>query len=484
MGPSGRWTTGDLDRELADLLDGASRPWDAPGLAIGVLHGDAVGLAAAGLANVETGQPVTPATRFRIGSVTKPFTATLAMTLVEEGRMVLDNPIAAYLPVAAPATGPRLSAITLRHLLTHTGGIDGEFLADGWADEGVLWRCGAGDDALDALLSALPALRQLVAPGAYWAYCNSGYWVVGAAIARILGVPFETAMRERVLAPLGLERTSFSAAEPIASAVAVGHHRAAVGGTGESWVGRPYRFPRARNPSGGLIATVADLLRFAAAHRSPPHVSGLLGNASLAEMRAPQARFDGMKSWGLGWARDEPGGVTVLSHSGGTNGFTAQLAVVPERPFAVAVLTNGEGSETSEELVERALARWCALPAWPPPPPRVGAPHPLVPYAGRYRWPWGEVRLVAADAWLDAEVTEYDEIPGAARRSRRRYLPCGEHTFVRDGSPGDRLLFVPAGADPGDPHLVRFGGEWATRVAAAESSVYRDDGQQRGRENG
>ena len=168
--------------------------WNVPGVAIGIYDGDDVEFAGFGITNIETGLRVAPETLFQIGSISKIFTATLAMTLVDDGLFDLDTPIVTYVPELALADSAAREQITARHLLTHTAG----FFGDRFDDQGV------GDDALEKAMRALGDVAQQTAPGELYTYCNAGIDLVGRAIENILGQTFEAAMKERVFDRLGL----------------------------------------------------------------------------------------------------------------------------------------------------------------------------------------------------------------------------------------------------------------------------------------
>ncbi len=175
--------------------------WNVPGVAIGIFDGEDVEFAGFGITNIETGQRVAPETLFQVGSISKVFTATLAMTLVDDGMLDLDAPIVSYVPEFELADRDARAKITVRQLLTHTAG----FLGDRFDDQGN------GDDALERAMRALGDLPQQTAPGELYTYCNAGIDLVGRAVENILGQTFESAMRERVFVPLGLERSTYFA---------------------------------------------------------------------------------------------------------------------------------------------------------------------------------------------------------------------------------------------------------------------------------
>ncbi|HWV35194.1 MAG TPA: serine hydrolase domain-containing protein, partial [Thermomicrobiales bacterium] len=223
--------------------------WTVPGAAIGVYKDGETSFTSYGVTSLETQQPVTPETVFRVASISKPFTATLAMTLVEDGLLDLDRPIVEYLPGVAisDAAPERQGKVTMRHLLSHTAGIDCELAAD-------LANVGAGDDATAQAIAMFGTLHQWAEAGEVMSYGNTGYWLAGHVIATLLGTTFEDAMRERVFRPLGLERSVYTAEEAIVYPVALGHApKSPEDGTHE--LIRSYAYPRARRPSGGVIST-------------------------------------------------------------------------------------------------------------------------------------------------------------------------------------------------------------------------------------
>jgi CubicO group peptidase (beta-lactamase class C family) len=146
--------------------------WSVPGLAIGLLHQGQVEMSGYGIASVETVQPVVPETLFQIGSISKVFTTTLVMTLVDEDRLDLDQPVITCLPELPLADPAARQGVTLRHLLTHTGG----FVGDRFDDHG------SGDGALARAIAALGILRQQTPLGETWTYCNAGFDIAGRCV--------------------------------------------------------------------------------------------------------------------------------------------------------------------------------------------------------------------------------------------------------------------------------------------------------------
>jgi CubicO group peptidase (beta-lactamase class C family) len=441
-----------------DVIEQACRRHGVPGMVVGVLDQDGTRIVHAhGVASVETGCPVRRDSLFQIGSITKVFLATLALHLVEAGRLELDTPVARYLPdlrLADPETEQRL---TMRHLLTHTSGLLGDHFQD----------YGPADDALERYVADLHQLPQVHPLGRYWSYCNSGFSLAGRVIEVLTGQPFERAMQELVFEPLGLERTFFFAHEVIGYPLAVGHR---TGDDGEPVVVRDFPLPRSVHPAGGITATIDDLLTFAAFHLGiarPP--ASLLSEASIAAMQRPQTTAaNWAEHYGLGWALWSLGGTRLVGHGGSTNGFQAHLILLPEWRSAIASLTNHEGGSAAYLDVETWLLaeRFGLRPARPPLVTISEAD--LARFAGDYRYPLAQltVRPAPGGLWLDIVQTA-----GLSRQPRTRRLPSlflrpiGRNAFL-SGSPAavpNRVDFLfDEGAEV--PRWIRAFGRLAERV--------------------
>jgi len=395
-------------QRLATAAAEARDRWSIPGLAVGVLQDGAVVSAADGVLKLGRPEPVSPDTVFRIASITKPFTATLAMTLVQDGLLALDEP-----PPGTPVEA------TVRQLLSHQGG-----LASEWP-EPIDAVVGEDDDALLRLTRGEPA-RLPVGPGELFSYCNVGFWFVAAAIARVLGTTFEQAMRTRVLEPLGLTSTGFEAAAP-----ASGHKQVEKGATEHALVEE--RYPRVRRPGGGLFSSVGDLLRFAEHHLGGP---GPLTAESIAEMQRGVSAGPGFR-YGLGWFLWETRAGWAVGHPGSVLGYESLLWLVPGERLAVAALSNSSRGYAAirdvmrdfdlgeEERSEVALEN-------------------LTAFAGRYRGQDIELEFVPEDGGLRVERTEVDPFTGETSvYPSVRALPIGEREFeIVDGEwRGDRFDF-------------------------------------------
>ncbi|MCS7255036.1 MAG: serine hydrolase domain-containing protein, partial [Thermomicrobium sp.] len=276
---------------LENVIAEACQARGVPGMVVGLLTEQGRQVVEYGVASVETGCPVRRDTLFQIGSITKVYLATLAMRLVEEGKLALDTPVIAYLPDLELADPAAREAITLRHLLTHTSGLEGDRFDD----------YGYGDDALARYVAGLRQARQIHPPGRFWSYCNSGFSLAGRVIEVVTGQAFEEAMRERLFKPLGLERTFFFVQDVLGYPYASGHR---TNEQGHPEVVRDFALPRSVHPAGGIWATIDDLLTFAAFHLGLHQVSEPpLSAEGVTRLQEPQvAAANWADAYGLGWA--------------------------------------------------------------------------------------------------------------------------------------------------------------------------------------
>lgn len=389
----------------ATTLDGLARQqmeyWQIPGVVIGVLKDGDVRLAAWGVANIHGVEPMRAEMLVRIASISKVFTATLAMILAEDGVVSLDTPVIEYLPDLRLADEEVQRAITLRHLLSHGSGLHGDFFID----------MGQGEDALAKAIGEFHTLRQVYRPDELWAYTNSGFHLAGRVLEVAGGKPFDVLMRERIFMPLGMERSCFFAHEILCWPHAVGHAPAAPGSREHRVAGQYY--PRNRFPAGGIASNAEELLRFAAFQMSDGE--GVLSAGSLAAMREPQRTAGNWAhEWGIGWDLRRIDGVQVIAHGGSINGFKSQLTVIPERQTALVMLTNSDyGSAANLRFERLLLEQECGLSEEQPTPITLAAGD-LVRYSGRYTHPDADVtlsvegerlRIVATGGWPGIEGT-------------------------------------------------------------------------------
>lgn len=311
-----------------------------PGAALGILRlrpdrGDEQVEASYGVLSKATGVEVTTDTLFQIGSITKVWTTTVAMQLVGEGLLDLDAPVVDVLPEMRLSDARTTQGLTLRHLLTHTSGIDGDAFID----------TGRGDDCLEIYVSRLGGVAQNFPLGATWSYCNTGFSILGRMIEKVTGQVWDAALKERLVAPLGLGHTVTLPEEALLFRTAVGH----MARTGqEPAPATVWCMERSGGPAGSITAaSVGDLLAFArmhltggrAADGTPVLEERLVGLMQQHHADLPARHH--IDSWGLGWMRFRWDGHELFGHDGNTLGQSAFLRILPEQGLVVALLTNG-----------------------------------------------------------------------------------------------------------------------------------------------
>lgn len=382
-----------------------------PGAQLGILRysegahaTDEVEVATYGVLNVDTQAPVTPDSVFQIGSITKVWTATVIMQLVDEGLANLDAPVVEVLPELRLADPDVTKHVTLRHLLNHTSGIDGDVFTD----------TGRGDDCLEKYVELLGEQTQNHPLGATWSYCNAGFSVLGRVIEKLTGQTWDQAMRERVFAPLQMQHALTLPEEALLHAAAVGHvTQDGVKSTAPIW-----QLPRSIGPAGLVTANAADVLAFARLHLAGgrgPDGAQVLSEESAAAMAAHQADLPDKHSlgdsWGLGWIRFGWDGQRLYGHDGNTIGQAAFLRVLPDAAggsgegrggLAVTLLTNNDGSrDLYEELYREIFAELAGVemprPLTPPEPPLPDAAGAIAPYVGTYQRAGVTMEVYAGD---------------------------------------------------------------------------------------
>lgn len=332
---------------LAEVLDDARADAGVPGAVVGVLRGDESTIVASGMANAGTGVEATSDTVFQLGSISKIYTATLVLQLVDAGLVELDEPVRGALQEFRVADDAATLTITPRHLLSHTSGIEGDHFID----------CGRNPDALWRYVSTLDEVGQIHAPDDLFSYCNAGFGVLGRLVEEVTGDHFARALERRILRPGGLHRTFTQTDQAIVHRVAAGHHH---GDDGRAEV-TPWSLARFNAPIGGVLADAADALAFAALHlRAGKNADGrqVVARGAISQLREAQIDVPGGDdSWGLGWQLRTWGDHPVLSHDGDTRGQRAFLRVLPDLDGAVVVLTNStRGTVVAEPVLRRVAA--------------------------------------------------------------------------------------------------------------------------------
>ena len=341
--------------ELELLVRRAQSEHRLPGVSASVVvRGETVLETAVGIANAGSGLEARPGTQYRIGSITKTFTAAAVLALADEGRLGLDDPLDRRLEEAAGRP------LTLRRLLAHSSGLQRELVGTAW--ETLVFP------STEELLARLDEAEQVLEPGAQWHYSNLAYALLGEVVARVSGQPYEHFVEDRFLhGEPGLARTTWERAEPAARGYYVDPFANVLRPEGE--VARAGSLSAA----GNLWSTTADLCRWAAwlGGRTPMHAVQVMADP------------DGwLLAWGLGLMLHRRGDLILYGHDGAMPGFLASICASREEDVQAAVLTNASTPAAAVTglalaLVEQAIEEhprppepWRAEQA---PPPEVGA---------------------------------------------------------------------------------------------------------------
>ncbi len=417
-----------------------------PSVSAAVLRdGEVVWSGAVGLADAEGERKATPDTQYRIGSITKTFTAAAIMQLRDTGLLDLDDPIGRHLP-EAPHGQP-----SLRRLLSHLSGLQRE-------PPGEVWESLESPDR-EQLLAGLSEAEQVLAPGERWHYSNLAFALLGEVVERASEMPYRSYLEERLLAPVGLERTTFDPVGPVAQGYFVEPYS-------DTIVREQHVDLRAIASAGQLWSTTGDLLRWGRflSHPDPD----VLAPRAAEQMRELQAMHDAESwtlAWGLGLALYRRGGRVYAGHTGGMPGHLAALVFSAKERAGAAVLTNTSAGFHPEELALRLAER--SLELEPPVPEawRPGAPVPseLAPLLGRWWSEGAEFVFGVRDGKLEARLADAPK-----KLAPSIFEPEGPDRFrtVSGREQGELLRVVRAETGA----VVRL--YWATYPFAREPEVF------------
>ncbi|MEC3916007.1 serine hydrolase domain-containing protein [Nocardia sp. CDC160] len=344
------------DTALADFIAEVATEHDLPGIAVGIWIDGREIIANYGVTSIENPVPVTEHTVFAVGSTSKTFTATALMRLVAAGKVDLDAPVRTYVPELKLLDEQHAATITVRHLLNHTAGLE-------W---NIINNTGEGDDGLAAFVATLSELPLIAAPGERASYSQAGFNLLGRVIENVTGEPFEKVVADTVFAPVGLAESFYFRDDIMTRRFSVGHERQE---DGTLAVARTWKGTRANNPGGGLGTTVSDLLRWGRFHLGDGRTASgetVLPTELLRRMQQPTVTLRASTladAFGLCWMLREVDGVHLVGHGGSGFGQFADLQLVPERGFAIAVLSNAspEGIPANQAIVRWALEHYLGV---------------------------------------------------------------------------------------------------------------------------
>jgi len=403
-----------------------------PGVALMVRkQGRVVRAEGYGMANLEHRVPVKPETVFQSGSMGKQFTAMAVMTLVDEGKLALDDPVSKYLDAPAAWKG-----ITVRHLLTHTSGL-GDYPEDFPMQK---------DATEEEELKMAMAQKLLFAPGEKWSYSNLGYLTLGVLIHKVSGKFYGDLLAERVFGPLGMTRTRIISEADIVPDRAAGYRMIDGEIKNQEWVAPSLN----TTADGSMYFTVLDLAKWDEALEAGKIVS----KSSYDAMWSPVKLNDGStEPYGFGWGiHQAANGHRLIDHSGSWQGFQTYIGRYPDDRLTVVALCNMAGA-TPSYIARRVAGMYDTALV---PPPRKGA------------------KLDAARVKRFAGVYQLEEdrltvgVLGAAGR-----LQVKNQGLLRDLVPESETDFFEEDSDRLYHFVVQDGGVTGVEVAVPEKIVFR-----------
>ncbi len=360
-----------FEQEAQQLLT----EYKIPGVTLGVLTPDGDHFVNLGVTNLENPLPVTADTIFQIGSTTKTLTSLTLSVLAAQGKLKLDDTVRTYLPDFKLKDESVAAQLTIRDVLTHQGGFQGDLFED----------TGEGDDAVAKVLDILAESPQVVPLRGHWSYNNAGFFVAGRVIEVVTGKTYEAAVTELVLQPLGMDHTFFFSNQIMTYRYATGYNQI----DDEMVVQRPWMMMRSAAPAGSSCSsTINDMTRYAHYLMSgemapPPEPQGKSEEASDdAEVtqpaeESPLKALDRSQLWepvrpigvginafpgeegqiGQSWFIDRYPDATIISHGGTTLGHQSDFWVSPDRKVGFIAMTNASNGHA----YNRKLSEWVKL---------------------------------------------------------------------------------------------------------------------------
>lgn len=408
------------DADVAKALDelmAKAYPADEPGAAVIVVReGQTLLRKGYGMADLELGVRVEPDMVFRLGSITKQFTAVAILLLAEQGKLAVTDDITKFLP-DYPTGG---KSITVEHLLTHTSGIKSYTSMQPWRS---MWR---KDFTVQELIDLFKNEPADFAPGERWSYNNSGYILLGAIIEKVSGQSYEEFVRRNIFEPLGMKHSYYGSATRVIPRRVPGYSRREGGFENAQYLSmtQPYA-------AGSLLSTVDDLALWDAALYDGRPVR----QASLARAFTPYVlKGGGPTDYGYGWARTSFEGHDVIEHGGGIHGFSTYALRIPDRRVFVAVLTNRDSGPQSPEMLALKLAAIAVGKPIRTPVAVALRPEELAPLAGVYEVREGDAFSFRVDG---------GKLIGQRNRTPPRELfPLSATEFFVDKDSLDRIIFT------------------------------------------
>jgi len=372
-----------------------------------------------GMADLENQVSATAETVYRLGSITKQFTAVAIMLLAEEGKLSVDDELTKFLP-DYPTQGKK---ITLRHLLNHTSGIKS------YTSLKEFPKLGRNDYSHEELLALFKDVPLEFEPGTKWNYCNSGYYLLGMVIEKASGQKYEEFLSERIFKPLGMSDTRYGHTRPLIPRRAMGYTNSPKGLVNDEFISMnaPYA-------AGALVSTVLDLVKWSQALEG----KALLSSESYAAMHERAKLENGStRPYGFGWQLGELAGHKSIGHGGGIPGFATMITRYPEDRLAVIVLSNTSSANSGE--VAKRIAQVMLGVKEEPRKPVLDKPID----AALAEQVVGKYKLEDVDAVVEVTADGGKLFVSVNGESKERLKFQGEREFVVDNDDAPRVEFMP-----------------------------------------
>ena len=335
-------TSATAEQDLASRIDASIAPYfkaDAPGATVIVVKdGKSVLRKAYGMADTAKGVSMRPEMALRLGSITKQFTSTAILMLLDEGKLSLDDDITKHLP-DYPAKGKK---ITIEHLLTHTSGIVS------YTSKPNYVATMAKDLTVAQMIDGFKNDPLEFEPGTKFNYNNSGYFLLGAIIEKVSGLTYANFLEQRIFTPLGMKDTAYEGARRSSAPRAAGYSAQEQGFAPAQplSMSQPYA-------AGSLVSTVDDLAKWDAAISAGKLLKPASWKLAFTPYKlSPEKSTD----YGYGWSVGTLQGTPVVDHGGGINGFRTYALRLPEQKIFVAVLANADSGNANPEMLAKKAA--------------------------------------------------------------------------------------------------------------------------------
>lgn len=422
----------ELSKSIDEMMMQAYKPNEPGASIIVVKDGKVIHRKGYGMANMELGVPVEPDMVFRLGSITKQFTAVAILMLVEQGKVALDDDLTKFLP-DYPTKGQK---ITVTHLLTHTSGIKPYTSLPEWL---AMWR---KDVPLNELIAIFKDKPMDFAPGERYAYNNSAYVLLGAVIEKASGLSYADFVEKNIFAPLGMKHSFYDNTARVFARRVSGYSKPK-----DEWLNAAYLSMTQPHAAGSLASSVDDLALWDAALYTDKLVKQETLKQAWTSAKLNSGKLTG---YGFGWSLNSYEGHPTIEHGGGINGFSTYGVRLPDDRVYVAVLTNKDtGGPGPGRIAFRIAALASGKPFRDPAAIKL-APEALEKFTGVYQLAANEEAIIRRDGEKlfltlpgggKTEITPSSETAFFVKDSRNRL------TFTRNTA-GEVTGFTASGGGP------------------------------------